>query len=416
MTNHGSRAYFLGRLKEIKVEEFLFYFAFTLFSIAEVVDTTAFTERFPVLSKVCQGLLCLAVILLLARLLFLRESGWLWTLCFVGFGLSAVVFYLNKFDVTFWIFLFIFAGKGADLKKLAKISLVVVSAITVISILACYAGFVQNYSLQAYGDRAVRYATGFKHPNRLAERIAEICIAYWYLNTLEHRWRVTALNLAAFVFVFFVAGSRGSCAVFIALILATFLYPCLRKLPKFSSVCSLTVIVAIALISFYLMVNYSPYNAFLVNIDNRLSGRLNLMNASYEYSGLTLFGTDFSHAPVVALHYLYGTDVHFLVDNAYARIVLYNGVIPAALFFSLVVLIYGKAIKEREFSLALLGITVIFGLGFVENFMLDIQYNYFLFMASDALFAIGSAKNAARRSGSTRNGSMPRAILESGLS
>lgn len=225
-------------LGKTSVDELLFYTAFTLFSIAEVLQTTAFTERFAALNTVCSGMLILTAALLAFRLLLLRESGWQWMVSFVGFALIAVIFFLKSFDTVFWLFLFVFAGRDADFSKLAKITLVVVSILTVISIMACYAGVVQNYMLVS-DQRGFRSAMGFKHPNRLAERIAQICIACWYLYSTKQRWRVIALNVAALLFVSFVADSRGSCVIFVALILAVFVYPPLKRCPKFAATASI---------------------------------------------------------------------------------------------------------------------------------------------------------------------------------
>lgn len=371
---------------ETTVDELLFYTAFTLFSIAEVLRTTAFTERFTALNTVCSGMLFLTVVILAFRLLLLRESGWQWIVSFVGFALIAVIFFLKSFDTVFWLFLFVFAGRDVDFNKLAKITLVVVAPITVVSILACYLGIIQNYVIYS-SERGLRSAMGFKHPNRLAERIAEICIACWYLYSIKHRWRVVALNVAALLFVNSVADSRGSCVVFAALILAAFIYPLLKRSPKFAASASLILIVGIAALSFYLMAAYTPTNAFMAEFNRQLSNRLSLMNQSYEYAGLTLLGADFTYAPVVATHYLNNTEVRFLVDNSYARIFLNNGLVTTILLLALIAAVYLRHIKEQRFTLALLGLTIVLAFGFIENFMLDIQYNYFMFLASEALFA-----------------------------
>ena len=135
------------------------------------------------------------------------------------------------------------------------------------------------------------------------------------------------------------------------------------------------------------MAAYTPTNAFMAEFNRQLSNRLSLMNQSYEYAGLTLLGADFTYAPVVATHYLNNTEVRFLVDNSYARIFLNNGLVTTILLLALIAAVYLRHIKEQRFTLALLGLTIVLAFGFIENFMLDIQYNYFMFLASEALFA-----------------------------
>lgn len=383
---HRYRRSFLELLGETPLENFLFYLAFVCFSFAEVLSTTAFVVKYAMLAKVCQAMLYAVIPMLLARMLLLRETKRQWIVSLMVFALVAYIYLRYKFEYPFWIFLFVFAGKGANLKKLAKITLVLVSILTVASVLACYAGVIENYVIRASGDRVARSAMGFTHPNRFGERIAEICIAYWYLQAQAHRGRVIALNLVALLLVNSVADSRGSSIVFAMLIVAAFLYPLLSRAPRLSvALCGATV-VAVILLSYYLMVAYDPGNVLMASLNVSTSGRLSLMNESYRYSGLSLFGSDFSHAPVVALHYLDGSDVHFLVDNAYARLVLLNGLVPTALLLVLLLLVYTKQFKKQCFTLSLLGLSILLAFGLVENFPLDIQYNYFLFLISDVVF------------------------------
>lgn len=397
---HRSHRSFVALLSETSIEEFLFYLAFTCFSFAEVLNTTAFVVTFPILTKVCQTMFYATVLMLLGRLLLLKETSCQWFASFSAFILVSFIFLHYKFEYPFWIFLFVFAGKGADLKKLAKITLVLVSIVTAVSILACYAGVIENYVIRASGGRSARSAMGFTHPNRLGERIAEICIAIWYLQSQAHRWRVAVLNLVALLFVSNIADSRGSCVVFAMLIVAAALYPVLSRTPRASIIICGSLVAVIILLSFYLMVAYDPGNSFMAALNAGTSGRLFLMNNSYQYAGLSLLGNDYSRAPVVALHYLDGSDVHFLVDNAYARLLLLNGIIPTMSLFVLLFLVYLRNFQDHCFSLALLGLSVLLVFGLVENFPLDIQYNYFLFLISDVIF-VRNKKHVVKPSGLT---------------
>lgn len=388
-------------LKKLKVSDFLFYCAFACFAFSEVAETTAFAVSYSLVKTCCKALLLGSAAMLFLRLLLMRESGWQWVFTFGTFILAALIFIRCRFEYPFWIFLFVLAGKGVELEKIAKITLVITCFLTFITLVACYMGFIADYVIQAGGERSARSALGFTHPNRLGERIIEICMACWYLYSAKQPRRVFLVCLAAALFIYFLAESRGSCVLLIMLMAATVLYPVLTRVPRLSVLISAFLVVASVSISFYFMVAYTSDDPSMALLNRSSSGRLSLMNSSYEYGGITLLGTDFSDAPVVSSHYLDGSDVHFLVDNSYARLLLLNGVVPTVLFFFLIGAVYVMHYRERIFPLALLGLTIALLLGVIENFALDIQFNYFLLLAAEMVF-MGGAKEGVRQDESTR--------------
>lgn len=106
---------------------------------------------------------------------------------------------------------------------------------------------------------------GFMHPNRLGERIAEICIAYWYLNINKHKGRVVVMCLLSLVYVNHVSNSRTSCIVFVALIVATLVYPLLAKSPRLSILGCMFLVTIVVAASFFLMAEYNPLNQLVVS-------------------------------------------------------------------------------------------------------------------------------------------------------
>lgn len=373
-------------LKENTIEDFLFYFAFVCFSIAEILSTTAFTTVVPLLGSACNALLYCSVGMLLLRMLIVRATNAQWIAVLVIATLVAFLGMRYGFQYPFWIFLFVISGRGVNLRTLAKITLVLAGTLTALTLLACYMGFLENYTMVATDARAVRNSMGFMHPNRLGERIAEICIAYWYLNVNEHKGRVVILCLISLVYVYLVSNSRTSCIVFAALIVAALVYPLLARFPRFSILgcCALVVLVVAA--SFFLMAEYNPLNMYMADLNELVTGRLHLMNASYSYAPPSLFGNDYSGAPVMGYTVATNSEYHFVVDNAYAHLILLYGIVATVLFFMLIGLVYVHYYREQRFPVALLGLTALLAVGFVENFTLDIQYNYFLFLISEIVF------------------------------
>lgn len=389
----------MAAIGNMSVDELFFYGAFCLYSIAEIIRTTAFVMTFPILGTICHGLLILSALLLLMRLMLLRASDFQWLVTLGIFMLTALVAFRYGMEYPFWIFLFVISGKGIKIKRLAKITLVLATVITVSAILACYAGFVENYTMIATGDRVLRNSMGFLHPNRLGERIAEICISYWYLRVSDHRLRVTVLYVVSFLFVYFVANSRTSCLVFVVLILGTWFFPLLSKVPRFSVIlCGILITLTISA-SFFFMASYDSFDNLMTSLNELLSGRLYLMNFSYRFQAPSLFGNDYSNAPVVGFSIASNSEYHFQVDNAYGHLLLLYGLIPTILFLILIFLIYVKFYRDGKFPLALFGLSILLVVGLVENFTLDIQYNYFLLLISDIIFVGKEASAPERRTG-----------------
>ena len=134
----------MAAIGNMSVDELFFYGAFCLYSIAEIIRTTAFVMTFPILGTICHDLLILSALLLLMRLMLLRASDFQWLVTLGIFMLTALVAFRYGMEYPFWIFLFVISGKGIKIKRLARITLVLATVITVSAILACYAGFVDD--------------------------------------------------------------------------------------------------------------------------------------------------------------------------------------------------------------------------------------------------------------------------------
>lgn len=379
-------SYINTQLERISVEKSLFYSAFTCFSFSEILSATAFTTAYPILGTLCYGLLIVSAILLILRLIMLEITKCQWILVVLLGLLASVVVIVYGFQYPFWILFFIVSARGIDLKTLARITLVLAAFFVLACALACYVGVIENYKMYSAGSRAVRNSMGFAHPNRLGEYIAEVCIAYWYLRAGKRNGRVIALCIVSLLYVYYVANSRTSCIVFIAIILAVIFYPFLKRNPRFSILLCGSLATFVVLVSYFFMVAYDPGNSYMSALNGQLSGRLYFMNTSFTYAPPSLFGNDYSNAPVMAYTLATNSEYRFVVDNAYAHLVLLYGVAVTVLMFALIGLVYRHYYREQLFPIALLGLTILLVVGFVENFTLDVQYNYFLLLISNVIF------------------------------
>ena len=134
----------INLLMETTVDNFLFYFAFVCFSIAEILVTTAFITVVPLLGRACNVLLYCSVVMLFLRMLIVRATSAQWIAVFVIAVLAAFLGMRYGFQYPVWIFLFVVSGRGVNLRTLAKITLVLAGTLTILTLLACYAGFLEN--------------------------------------------------------------------------------------------------------------------------------------------------------------------------------------------------------------------------------------------------------------------------------
>ena len=386
--NSGRSRISIRTLAEITtIEDFLFYCAFAIFSCAEILKDTSFVHLISGLSSLCTALLYCAAAMLILRLLILKASHFQWIVVLAICALAGILYKLYGLQYPLWIFLFVVAGKGVNLRTVAKITLVITGVLTFLTVFSCYAGFITNYTMTEAGARSVRNSMGFTHPNRLGQRFAEICIAYWYLHVKEQRGRVIALCLVSLLYVNLVSNSRTSCIVFVVLILSAIIWPIFSRNPRSSvCICGITAALVVAS-SFYLMAFFDASNNITAYLNELLSTRLKLMHICYQYASPSLLGNDYTGAPVLGHTLSTHSEIHFWVDNAYAHLLLLYGIVATALFLFLVFMVYRRCYKRREFPLALLGLTVLLAVGFVENFTLDIQYNYFLLLISEVMYA-----------------------------
>lgn len=235
---------------------------------------------------------------------------------------------------------------------------------------------------------------GFCHRNVLGANVTILCLAWFYLHYHKIKLRQVVIWSAAAVLTFCLSVSRTSIITIFLIIAAMFGFQKkerdILKHPKLETIV-LGGFLGILLLSIMGTICYSPNISVWAVIDKIFTKRLRFSNYCFREYGLSLFG---QKIPFVSSIQAQNTNVDKLIlDNAYMRLILYYGIVPAALFLT----VYFKALKRsvREKDCALLVSLVVFAVyGISERYMLDVYYAFPLLICWAEYFD-GSGKSGS---------------------
>lgn len=285
-----------------------------------------------------------------------------------------------------WLALFVVAGKDARFRPIAMIVLIVTGFTFVCTVSGYLAGLIPSADVMSMDGSKMRMAMGFGHPNRFGAAILVIACSYFALRFPKIRvWDIGPIAISLYTIIS-ISGSRTA-ALSIAIVALVFIIGqfCL-KTGKTETLLKILFCAAIITVlgALYLTAYYDPSVAWESTLNNLLTGRLRLAHYYYVNGSITLFGTDYADSNMVQ----FGENADtFVVDNAYARLLVRYGIVPTIILLTGYVCLFVKALKERALGACLLGFSSFVFIGFSESYVLDISTNYFLMGLSAALFS-----------------------------
>ena len=222
---------------------------------------------------------------------------------------------------------------------------------------------------------------GFCHRNVLGANMAFLCLSWFYLRFDKLcKWDLL-LWLVLSIGTYLLALSRSSLIVMAVVMAGMYLarqmrdrilsLPHLRKI-----VCGFFLL--LLLFSILTAILYNPNSGFWVLMDKFLSKRLRFANKCLTEYGLSVFGQNLPF--VSSLEAQTSGTAKLILDNAYLRAILYYGVIPGCIFLLFYLRSLDLACYRKNVALiAALLIFTVYGLS--ERYMLDVYYNFPLFIA-----------------------------------
>lgn len=374
-------------LGNMEASLFAYYLAFGLYALSCFFNGTTFETVFGVtVDAFSDALHAVVLVLLVFKFVSQRASsrGWIFAVAVVAVGF--VSWRASDQGFLFWLALFVICAERVNLRVLAAISLSVSSVMMLLTILFACSGLIENRV--SVRDGVTRYAMGFLHPNNFGAQLLLMCSSVAVLRFEKNPAPVIPLFIAAALLNNYLANSRTSAAlcVFLGVLLVFFYAAKTPLVQRRLSLALLGFVLLIVLLSLYMMFNFDHSNSLQSAMDSALSGRFKWAHAYYQMQPLTLFGSDFEQfAPI---YWSDGIPSAFVVDNAYAHLVLRFGIIPSALFFFGYFALLAHLVGRRRWDYVLFGVFLMAVFGFTEVAGIQVECNYFLVaMGTDLLFA-----------------------------
>lgn len=334
----------------------------------------------------------LCAVVLFARIVGISKTGFAhWQI--VLFSICACLLIASTAISGSWnillLFLFVVAGKGIESKDLAVVSFWCSFGVAIVTVTAASFGFISTVTMHSLIN-SVRQAPGFTHPNSLGVLLLSMTCS---VAVLRFR-KMTLIDLAFYGFMYYlcdvVVFSRTS-AICILLISALSILTTLLRGRTFDSILiffGLLAFLVLSCLTYYLMVFYTPAVRWMSDFNSLLSSRPALMHYFSAAFPPSLFGFNFDGVPI-----RFGSFDTFIVDNAYAHIVLESGILVAILLSVAWILTMAQALRFHDLRPSIFGLIVFSFVAFSETAAFFICINFCLIGFSESLYSARCTRN-----------------------
>lgn len=379
----------------VSLMELIFWAAFCLLLVIHCIENTSLIYEDLAWMKAMYMVRNGMYVLLLAKAGFLAiyRPKELW--CMLAVLPAGVLCVLCSGDFALMEFAIItIAAKDIPARKLVKVFAVIKAAAVVLTLALAAMKILPNIVYENT-DSANHYTYGFCHRNVLGANMAVLCLAWFYLRYKKLQLWDYALWGGLTIATYLLADSRTGLLIMgmsIALVFTCRLYETrLLQMPKMRQIL-VGFVVGLFLISLVCTVFYKRYNDFWEFVDKIFTKRLRFAHQCLDTYGFSLFGQEMDFVSTLdAQNDAEAT--RLILDNAYMRGLLHNGIIPCCLFL----FAYCKSLDRswlRKNVALVIGMVVMAIYGMSERFMLDVYYNFPLLVACLTLFRQPNAQNA----------------------
>lgn len=318
------------------------------------------------------------IFLLLWRYFFVSFNwkGYLLTSILAAIGF--ITWQISGEGWLFWLILFLITAKEIKLQKLALISLIQSAAILFIVPMLTLFGVLDNIQIQK--GNITRNTLGFSHPNNIGVLLLIICVALSVLFFRQKLLLTISIIIALTVFNLFISYSRSGAVLSVIqiVLLLIFYFIHSEKMKSILSYCMLSVVGLCTLLSYFAMVFYRADNQIWGILNKILSGRLRLAHGYFEMYPLTLFGRDYAGSKPIAWEFD-GIPSNFMVDNAYAHLLLRYGIIPTVIFLAAYLFVLYKLAANNSWNGIFFGLVLFAIYGLSETHGIRIDTNFLLY-------------------------------------
>ena len=308
---------------------------------------------------------------------------------------AAVLSLVFSTDFTLMEFAIIaIALKDLPHRKLLHAFAVIKSVAIVLTLLGTCLHLIPNL-MYDNGTEGVYFTYGFCHRNVLGANMSVICLAWLYLRYNHLRVLDLLLWIVMTGLTYMLALSRTSLLIMVmSIFVMAFCYylgsyiaqkKFFRRLILFCFFYMVTMCVVCTIC-------YDQDNFILKIVDKIFTKRLLFARQCLDEYGFSLFGQDIQFVSTLQaqtqsadLSFYHQMSSRLILDNAYMRVLVYNGIIPGALFLLSYCLAILHTWKRKNMALVA-GMMIMAFYGVSERFMLDVNYNFPLLLAFISMF------------------------------
>ncbi len=273
---------------------------------------------------------------------------------------------ISNFDILLTILLVLLA-KDVDYYKIVNTYFITMCIICAFVIVSSYVGITVDWIVNfTYGTG---HSMGFNHPNNLGVIILSIVASWLYLYPNVKFPLLFGVPTIAGLIIWKIAAARTSAILLLAIPWLIFLFKSTKKF-NFQNILKweFWIVILAFLLSIYLM-----YRIGLRGSMNNFESRFNMPYILYNQYGINLFG---SKLPLVgsreALQYKVQS---IILDNAYLRVLLINGILTTLIIIGLYAVLINNAYKSKKYILLIIIVLFIVE-GFMEQFFLYAEFNF----------------------------------------
>lgn len=351
----------------------LFYFAFAIWFIAEILFNTTLGDVLPIsLDDISSKMDYFVFLLLLIQIVFFQEYSSQELLGIIMITLLASISTLLSGSVrVMGTWMFVVAFKYINLDEIVSMTYRILQIMLPLIIFLCLIGLLPDAS--NYRFEILRHSMGFNHPNYFGMKIFQFSACYVYLHWYSLKRKDLFLGILVIAFLYRVPHSVTSILCTAVLILLTTVGRSLEKSKKtlinsFKSALMISAFICIAatvLITVFGM-NFPVFQG----LDAWMSYRLSYANRIYEVYGISLFGQQISSS--------------YLLDSGYMDLTLRSGLLIYLMFFASYII--NMIFHKKNTALYILLCTFAF-YGIMEYGVYLIARNIFLLSIADVLYS-----------------------------
>ena len=290
--------------------------------------------------------------------------------------ISVFVFYISQHvsaageDIVFSVFLILLA-KNLSLNKIVNFLFRVILIGTFIVVVGSFLHITNNIAINfPYGTG---YSYGFGHPNTSGIVLVNILFMWIYLHPNIDLKYVFILSYIVFSIIWFVAKARTSGMIAGLVPWGVLAISQMNEsMKKRISLILIPLVLVLFAFSFYLMIEVGRK---IWNMSSGFDMRFNYAYYVLSYYGIHLFG---SRVPLVStVNASIVRQRALVLDSAYLRMLLLNGVLPTIIMGTIVIILFYRCYKNKSFLLLLIAVLYLSG-AFMEHYFAYSWYNFTL--------------------------------------